>query len=169
MLLAEAKDKGWTVEINEINPYHEPAGSEKGGEFARAPGGIEMRTRAAKGGGQGINNERYEGGQFLPSSPTTIKGEFKSGKSVASTRKEEIAPYKYELAPEGQRSIFQFFSGSAGIWEKRGVSFKPFEPFLKTLSPERADFLRKLIKRWNDGERWFDEKEAVDFISGGKS
>lgn len=44
-------------------------------------------TRATKGGEYGVNGSFYQGGEFLPTSPNTIKGEFKTekmAKKVAS-------------------------------------------------------------------------------------
>ena len=51
--------------------------------------------QAKKGGEIGLNGEFYKGGQFLPSSENTIKGEHK----VLVTGKREIMPYTWEVQP----------------------------------------------------------------------
>jgi len=52
--------------------------------------------RAKKGGEIGLNGELYKGGQFLPSSETTVKGLIRIPKGSG---KKEIAPYVYDYAP----------------------------------------------------------------------
>lgn len=52
-------------------------------------------TQAKRGGEYGVNGEFYQGGEFLPSSPNTIKGEFtrqqvKAQKKQANLEASEI-------------------------------------------------------------------------------
>lgn len=122
------------------------------------------KTRATKGGEYGKNGEWYEGGQFLPSSKTTVKGEFSQTQQAqqAQPRKQEIAPYKWEV------------SDKKSIWKACGVGY--YTKFTKTgyskdtgtqgyleLIENRnwegfdQDFfneMQTLIDRWNNGKRW---------------
>lgn len=107
--------------------------------------------RAKQGGEIGMNGERYEGGQFLPN--TTLPKQEK-GKKAAGSKKVEIAPYIWEVAPEGKRSIYGQIAGTVAQWDVRGVSFKPFWPYLSQQSQEAQDRALDLITRWNAGERW---------------
>ncbi len=62
-------------------------------------------TRAKAGGEIGMNGERYEGGQFLPS--TTLPKMTKQ-RSRKGSGKQEIAPYVWDVAPtENHKSIYK--------------------------------------------------------------
>jgi len=50
--------------------------------------------RAKKGGEIGVNGEHYEGGQFLPSSPETVKGA-----QGSSSKRKAPKPRKVQIAP----------------------------------------------------------------------
>lgn len=54
--------------------------------------------RAKKGGEIGINGASYKGGQFLPSSETTVKGSI-SVRIPKGTGRKQIAPYIFEVPP----------------------------------------------------------------------
>jgi len=113
-------------------------------------------ARSPKGGTIGMNGERYEGGQFLPS--TTLP-KMTPAQQKAATRKQEIAPYTWEVAPSPElRSIYRLIAGTYAKWKEFGVSFEPFLPFIERCEEQYPDFNRatyiNLIERWNNGERW---------------
>ena len=106
--------------------------------------------RAKKGGEIGANGEFYEGGKFIATTdrPKT------EGSKPKGTGKEEIAPYKWEVPPEGMRSIFARWKGLWG-WD-RATGKATRHP---TANPEYwgADVLEEAAQwaeRWNNGERW---------------
>jgi len=124
-----------------------------------------MEPRAKAGGQVGKNGEWYEGGQFLPSSETTEKGQNSRAKTAGQNkpRKQEIAPYKWEL------------SDRQAIWPKCGVgAYTRFiktgysketgsQGYLETVEDtnfwletpvEIQEQVRELVSRWNAGERW---------------
>jgi len=122
-------------------------------------------TRAAKGGQHGMNGAFYEGGQFLPSSPTTVKGEFNRAKVAqqAKPRKQEIAPYKWEIST--QKSIWQAVGvGAYTKFTKTGYSketgamgiLETIEdiPFWNNATEAAQAEIRELVTRWNNGDRW---------------
>ena len=118
-----------------------------------------MKTTRAKAGGQhGKNGEWYEGGQFLPSSETTEKGAFSKDQRQARPRKQEIAPYRWEI------------SGKSAIWpkveavckfHKTGYSketgaqgWLEIVAIPSSWTQEGIEEVRELVKKWNSGERW---------------
>ena len=113
-------------------------------------------TRAGKGGEKGINGEWYDGGQFLPGSPNTIKGEMKATGNKRGTGKQEIAPYIWEVAPSPElKSIYQ---SVAGIFAKTNLEtgkleFCASQQTLNYFSRSR-EWAEDLIDRYNAGERW---------------
>ena len=122
-------------------------------------------TRANKGGQYGKNGEWYDGGQFLPSSETTVKGEFSRSKSQQESkpRKQEIAPYKWEVSE--QKSIWNAcMVGAATKFNKTGYSketgaqgtLETVEDinFWHNMTEEMQNEIRDLVSRWNAGERW---------------
>jgi len=122
-------------------------------------------AQAKAGGQRGINGEWYEGGQFLPSSETTVKGEFARGQQAqqAKPRKQEIALYKWEVSE--QESIWQAVGvGAYTKFTKTGYSketgaqgiLETVEDtnFWQNTSEEAQNEIRELVTRWNNGERW---------------
>lgn len=120
--------------------------------------------QARKGGQYGKNGEWYEGGQFLPSSETTVKGEFARAKAEkqAKPRKQEIAPYKWEVSEKKSiwkqcavgvytkftKTDYSKETGSQGYLEL--IEDRNWDGF----SQEFFDGLNNLIEMWNNGERW---------------
>lgn len=123
-----------------------------------------METRAAKGGQYGKNGEWYEGGQFLPSSENTEKGKMTKGTSTGkgTTRKQEIAPYKWELSD--RESLYKACAvGYYTKFVKTGYSKENgAEGYIEIypsrvweeLSEEGKAQILENISRWNNGERW---------------
>jgi hypothetical protein len=114
---------------------------------------MTSQPRAKIGGEYGKNGLHYDGGQFIAQ---TDLPKMTHNNRIEASHKEEIAPYIWQIAPQGKRSIYSLIGGTAAQWNIKNVSFKPFEPFLKTQSQERAAYLRSLIEKWNAGERWID-------------
>jgi len=110
--------------------------------------------RARKGGEIGTNGEFYEGGKFLPSTemPKRTGSERK-----ASTGKQEIANYTWEVPPTPEhKSIFTRIAGKVAGWKvwNQELHFAGTDNSLAYagLTREQAD---DLIYRWNHGERWY--------------
>jgi hypothetical protein len=117
---------------------------------------MEHKTRAAKGGEYGLNGQFYNGGEFLPSSAFTAKGEFSSNRKSQPWKpsKKEVAPYKWEVQPaEGAQSIYGIIAGVFGkvIDGKFQINTneKTLNYFHKTIEE-----VEELSARWNNGERW---------------
>lgn len=108
-------------------------------------------ARATKGGETGMNGEFYAGGTFLPN---TTLGKMQKRAKTSGTGKQEIAPYTWEVAPEGKVSIYRKIAGTTAQWKTFGKEFQPFWPYLSQQSQEVQDNALELIKRWNAGERW---------------
>lgn len=122
--------------------------------------------RAKKGGEYGVNGEHYDGGQFLPGSPNTIKGEMTRQKAQAQTapRKQEIALYKWEVSEK--KSIWTACAvGMASTFTKTGYSKETgaqgrlsfndsFNWQAAGWNEDGINEIKELISRWNNGERW---------------
>ena len=111
------------------------------------------RLQAKKGGEIGVNGEFYEGGKFLPS---TQKGK---GTSRKGTGKQEIAPYKWEFAPEGMKSIYRTISAFVRIDD--GIMSIGVEREVLSLNGVKILTLYYLIDLWNKGERWIREDKNI--------
>lgn len=138
-----------------------------------------MSNGQAKAGGEiGVNGEFYDGGQFLPSSPSTVKGSQRA--TISKGKKFEVAPYVWEPAPaDDMLSIYdrinrgctdnrrecsfvkgQGFTGFkfTGIFRtkiggKYDVKTDTWEEL--PVPQDRVEFLENMIERFNNGERWF--------------
>jgi hypothetical protein len=153
---------------------------------------MSLNGRAKKGGEIGLNGERYEGGQFLPSSESTVKG-FNNIFIKKGSGKTEIAPYVFDVPPaDNMLSIYdrigrschdnrkecQYVKGQGFIGLKleviedmigrlgESVMVKPtkengwsdvYTPFIP--DPERLEWTKGLVERFNSGERWYPLSE----------
>lgn len=120
--------------------------------------GATTMARATKGGEIGINGDVYEGGQFLPN--TTLPKGFNKRDMRAATRKQNIAPCVWGVAPSPElRAIFAYLAGSYGMFNHTTKTFSPFLPFIESQERNCPNFKRDeilgLIEKWNSGERWF--------------
>ena len=109
--------------------------------------------RAAKGGEYGANGEWYEGGKFINTVPENGK---KEGSKPKASRKQEIAPYVWEVAPEGKRSLYRQFAGVFGRVEN-GVAVMLYNDRLPTILNyvgRTLEEAQNILDRWNAGERW---------------
>lgn len=112
-----------------------------------------MKRQAKAGGEYGANGEFYKGGAFINTVPENPKGA--PQKKKKATGKQEIEPYKWEVAPqEGKRSIFRLLAGIE-IFDKNTLQFS-FNPDLRLhyALPEVVEQRKERIARFNAGERW---------------
>ena len=75
------------------------------------------RRQAPAGGMIGINGAEYRGGWFLPSSKDTVQGakeeEEKKKRIAKGEKKQEIAPYEYDLPPgDDYASVYTLIQGN---------------------------------------------------------
>lgn len=110
--------------------------------------------RAPRGGTVGVNGEFYGGGTFLPSTQSPKRSPAKRG---VATRKEEVAPYVWEVAPrEGLRPIYSAIAGGfvnleTGVQNERAVTSYGRDPMV----------LHRLWERYRAGERWYDPEAGA--------
>ncbi len=120
-------------------------------------------TRAKAGGETGINGEFYQGGQYLPSSPTTEKGAFKTSKRPKGTGKREVEPYVWEIPPT-DTAIPVKVAMTVCMPIKAGrkvVGYERYEPAIKgSLKNEMfmGWHIDELIEMYNSGQRWFEPR-----------
>lgn len=106
--------------------------------------------RAAKGGEFGANGEWYEGGKFINTIPENRK---KEGSKPRRTGKQEVAPYQWEIAPEGKRSIYRAFAGIFGKLVDGRLTVLCSDVTLAYCGTTR-EAAQEMADRWNTGERW---------------
>ena len=112
--------------------------------------GAATGTNRAKAGGEiGVNGERYEGGQFLPS--TTLPKQAPTSRK-AGTGKREIAPYVWEVAPEGMQSIYSRFSHLWQITDGKAAVIDNAQAL--AYYKRSAEEVQAAADQWNAGERW---------------
>ncbi len=109
-------------------------------------------TRAKKGGEFGANGEWYEGGKFINTTPENAK---RYGSTTKGSGKQEIAPYVWEVAPEGMRSIYKQIAGICAKFDRASMQF------IYAANPQILNYIGRtqaecedLIARYNAGERW---------------
>lgn len=128
--------------------------------------------QAKKGGELGINGAWYEGGQFMPTSESTVKGAFTP--TVKRGTKKEIEPYVWDEAPaDDVLSIYDRIHHSCAdnrsacnYVKGRGFAGFRFTEIVidfgadgKPRSQSWMDFIKMLFDRFNRGERWFPLSE----------
>jgi hypothetical protein len=113
----------------------------------------KMKTRAEQGGEIGINGDTYKGGQFLPSSPDTIKGAMgkadKKAKAYMS-RKQEVAAYKWETPPTADSIAIYPTLGGIELFNRDTGTFSLNENFTGGNIEKRM----VNIEAWNSGQMW---------------
>ena len=111
-----------------------------------------MQKRAKAGGELGANGEWYEGGKFINTIPENDKHHGSDNKKA--TGKQEVAPYKWEVAPaENARSIFKLFGG-----RYMDRNNKAFVPFCNSQGAD-VDKVQAIIDRYVAGEKWITVEE----------
>lgn len=106
--------------------------------------------RAAKGGEVGANGEFYEGGKFINTVPENSK---KEGSHKGWSGKQEIEPYTWVVAPNGERSIYRKMAGVFGRVEN-GVMVVRTNAQILRYTGETLEAVTLLADRYNAGERW---------------
>ncbi len=107
-------------------------------------------ARATKGGETGMNGEFYAGGTFLPN---TTLGKMQKRAKTSGTGKQEIAPYTYEVAPEGMTSIYRQIAGIYGKIINGAFVVNASDTTIAYYGKTR-DEVDALAAQWNAGERW---------------
>jgi hypothetical protein len=109
--------------------------------------------RAQKGGEFGANGEWYEGGKFINTIPENRKRE---GSTKRGTGKQEVAPYVWEVGPEGKRSLYRQFAGVYGKVIDGVAVMRTDDQLAQTLNYFGTTYEQaaEIISRWNAGERW---------------
>lgn len=109
--------------------------------------------RAIKGGEFGANNEWYEGGKFI----ATTERPKTEGSKPKKASKQEIAPYKWEMAPSANhRSIYKKINAIFGRMDENGLfTFSCHEETLVYLGLDR-EICERFIAAYNGGQRWFE-------------
>jgi hypothetical protein len=129
----------------------EPAGSPEGGQWVNQeePGG------RAQGGVTtiGINDNVYLGGQFLPKTELDKQNnERRKKRKKYMERKQEIAPYIWELPPSFD--VDSIYKKLGGIVPFRNGKFYPEELSQQTINDYRIIDIFGLSAKYNSGERW---------------
>lgn len=112
------------------------------------------KKQATKGGEYGANGEFYKGGAFINTVAENPKG---STKSKKATRKQEVAPYVWEVAPEGMMSVYGQLAGfELPIWENGKLVGFVFNKNLCGMYATAEAIARRemLIAKYTQGERW---------------
>jgi hypothetical protein len=107
------------------------------------------QKRAKKGGEVAVNGEFYEGGKFIA---TTNHKKVEGSK--LSTKKQEIAPYKWEVSESGMKSIFATWK-SLWSWDRstgRAIRHTTANP--EYFGIEVLNEAAQWAEKWNNGERW---------------
>jgi len=113
-----------------------------------------MKRQAKTGGEIGANGELYKGGQFIAESDKTLKGSTKR----KPPKKQEIAPYKWEVAPEeGLQSIFTQITYYCKWADGYDSTFEVIPGIVKSNNAD-LEQIQDLVNRWNNGERWYEAK-----------
>jgi len=117
--------------------------------------------QAKKGGQYGKNGEWYAGGQFLPGSERTIKGEFKvDRKKSTGARKVVIEPGVVAIPPtENAKSLYQMVTPVFyyDIETKKLVANDNFNWQGMGWTEEGYNKRVKYAEMWNNGQRWIKE------------
>jgi hypothetical protein len=106
--------------------------------------------RAQKGGEFGANGEWYEGGKFINTVPQNRK---KEGSHAKKAVKQEIAPYVWEVSPEGKTSLYRQFAGAFGKVINGKAEYVGSEQILRYVGRTRQE-AQDLLDKWNSGQRW---------------
>lgn len=111
---------------------------------------MTKQKRAAKGGEIGMNGEFYAGGEFLPN--TDLASQHKA-KATRGSGKQEIAPYTWEVAPDGMVSIYRNLIGVFARMQNGVMVMNCSDKTLAYYKRNRFE-IAVLIAKWNKGERW---------------
>lgn len=112
--------------------------------------------RAPKGGAVGANGEFYEGGKFIN---TIAENDKRLGSKPKKVSKQQVMPYVWEVAPEGQRSIFTKIAGIFAQVTGDIAHLRTDDRLPGTLEymGVSLEYATDLVARYNRGERWIAE------------
>lgn len=114
--------------------------------------------RAKKGGETGMNGEFYPGGTFLPS--TTLGKMAASKKKAYKPFKNQVAPYVWEIVPEGMKAIFSSLMGFAGCWDHKTNKMALYLPVVENdYNGLDKEGCQKLVDKFNSGEKFCTQEE----------
>lgn len=108
------------------------------------------QKRATRGGEYGANGEWYDGGKFINTVPENHKVR---GSANRGTGKQEIAPYVWAVAPNGERSLYRQFAGVFGKVVNGVAVVMCGEQTLAYYGKTREE-AQAMIDSWNAGNRW---------------
>lgn len=111
-----------------------------------------MKGQAKKGGEIGVNGEHYKGGQYMPGSASTVKGEHCStSRKTGKRRRVLIEPGILVEVNQGEKAIFarirEFVAIENGVMRQTASAHTVAHYGLETSLPD-------LIHRYNAGERF---------------
>ena len=109
------------------------------------------QKRAKVGGEYGANGEWYEGGKFINTVPENKKRE---GSAPKGTGKQEIAPFVWAVAPNGERSLYRRFAGVFGKVMADGVAVVMCSDVTLAYYGKTREEAQAMIDMWNGGARW---------------
>ncbi|PXW47913.1 hypothetical protein DFO55_1455 [Grimontella sp. AG753] len=110
-----------------------------------------MNGKAKKGGQIGINGQQYKGGQFLPASKHTVKGQFRARKACSKQCSGLTEPGKVELLPPGKKAIFGTIRAFVQI-DNGTMAITASDHSLRAYGYTR-DSMQALVDQYNAGER----------------
>lgn len=110
-----------------------------------------VNGKAKKGGQTGINGEHYKGGQFLPASKHTVKGQLRTRQFSPKPRSDLIEPGKVEQLPPGKKAIFGTIRAFVQI-ENGKMAITASDHSLSAYGYTR-DSIQALVDQYNTGER----------------
>ena len=145
--------------------------------FSQQPAQTDNSGRAKPGGEYGLNGEFYQGGQFMPASARTKKGEYKFELSdKPGSGRELIAPGAFAVPPPGKRSIYgstlrvftQPIRENGELTDQIEKNKNYSDEVIFNNSGLTADQLQTYINAFNDGVRFFrrDKGEVLSTEEG---
>ena len=145
--------------------------------FSQQPAQTDNSGRAKPGGEYGLNGEFYQGGQFMPASARTKKGEYKFELSdKPGLGRELIAPGEFAVPPPGKRSIYgsmlrvftQPIRENGELTDQIEKNKNYSDEVIFNNSGLTADQLQTYINAFNDGVRFVrrDKGEVLSTEEG---
>ncbi len=110
-----------------------------------------MKGKAKKGGQAGVNGQQYKGGQFLPASKHTVKGQYRAGKASVKSHSALTEPGKIDVIPPGTKAIFGTIRAFVQI-ENGTMAITASDHSLSAYGYTR-DSMQALVDQYNTGER----------------
>ena len=116
------------------------------------PEDVQASQRRAKIGGEfGANGEWYEGGKWIANTDEAKKHK----PTYRATGKQEIGPYKWEVAPSPQHIAIYPSLGGIEKYDRENDKFSFNENMKEDFAtPEAIEERKAQIESYNRGERW---------------